>query len=229
MILVCDIETSSTDFWRGEILSMSIGLYSDDSTLIDELELKFRPVRNKFWSKEAEVIHKISWEEAQNFPFADDSWNELKAFLTLYIDKPIPFVCHALWFGKYFDRAFIECQLFLTNRTFEFRKFFSSSISTHTMAQKLKTAGKYDFGDSLSLSSLCTYFKIELNHHEAKSDREACAQLFFKLKDDYEKILEKQLREEAIREANESEEGYSHRTIPVKAPRKKSRKSSKVG
>lgn len=227
MIAVIDIETTGTDYWRSEIIALSVGLYKDSGEIVAEKDLYFRPVRMKFWSDDSEAIHGISKDLAMSFQDANKSWGEFFEFLDSNIEKPIPFVCHALWFGHYFDRAFIECQMFLTNHHWLLRKYFSRSISTHTMAQKLKTHGYYNF-EKLSLDYLSKWFKIDLDHHDAKSDRSACAKLYFYMKDKYHEIEEEELRKEAQRQTDESEKDSTRGTIPVKKGGRKPRKTASL-
>ena len=225
MIAVVDIETTGTDYWRSEIIALSVGLYQNTGELVAEKDLYFKPVRIKFWSDEAEMVHGINKEVAMNLPDANKSWGEFFEFLDSHIEKPIPFVCHALWFGHYFDRAFLECQMFLTNHHWLLRKYFSASVSTHTMAQKLKTHGYYNF-EKLSLDYLSNWFKIDLDHHDAKSDRIACAKLYFYLKDRYNEIQEEELRKETQRQTDQSKEDSTRGALPIKKSRGKPRKTA---
>lgn len=228
MIGVIDIETTGVDYWRNEILTLSLGIYSDNQDEIASIELKFRPVRMKYWKDEAEAVHKISKEEAKNFPDANESWGQFFDFIEENVSSPIPFVCHALWFGHYFDRAFLECQMFLTDNHWLLRKYFSKSISTHTMCQTLRTHQVYNF-EKLSLDVICKHFKIELNHHEAKSDRVACAKVYFKIREKYNEVYEEKCRKEAERERDETEKDGSHGAVPIENGRGKTRKPTKVG
>jgi DNA polymerase III epsilon subunit-like protein len=228
MIAVVDIETSSTDYWRGEIIALSIGLYSNDGQLVNELDLKFRPVRLRYWDKGSEAVHKITVEEAKGFPNANQSWAAFFDFLEQNLPSKVPFVCHALYFGSYFDRAFINCQMFLSDNHWLVYKYFSETISTHTMCQKLKTHGVHAF-EKLSLDYLSNYFRIKLSHHDARSDREACAKIYFKTKDQYDAIREEQRRKEAAREADQGPQDGPHRALPPKVHRGKRGKLTEVG
>lgn len=225
MIAVVDIETTGLDYWRSEVITLSIGLYSNE--LIAEKEFNFKPVRTKFWSTESEKIHGISLEQSLTFKDGNESWMEFFEFCEEYIKKPIPFVCHAKWFGHYFDRAFIECQLFLTGTHWFLRKYFSETISTMTMCQTLRSSGVYQF-EKLSLDYLADYFKFDLDHHNAKSDRQVCAKIYYRVLEEYESVYKEKLRAEAIRETNKDQEASTPRTVRSTSHRKKSRKSTKM-
>lgn len=228
MIAVIDIETTGLDYWRCEILTLSIGLYEDNSSLIAEREFCFKPERMKYWSDQAGAVHKISKEKALTFPDKNDSWEDFFILLDWYIKEPIHLVCHAKYITSYFDRAFLDCQMDLMGRLFELRKYFKSTISTHTICQDLRTARVYNF-EKLSLDYICTYFKINLDHHNAKSDREACAKIYFLTKEKHEKIIKEQCRAEAERLSSEDKENCSHRALSPEFRRKKRGKSTKLG
>ena len=175
---VFDIETTGTDFFRNEIITLSCGLYNDGLE-IDSLEMNLKPVRKHYWQPEAEKVHKISWGEAQGFRDANQCFEELIRFMNFY--GVGDFVCHALWFGNYFDRAFIEAQMSLFDINYRYRKNVRTrTISTLTLAKKLQKNGFISV-DSFGLGVLCKHFGINLDHHNAMSDRKACAELYYLL------------------------------------------------
>jgi len=228
MKVVIDIETSGLDLWRCEVIALSIGLYSDAGDLVNELDLNFKPVRLGYWSNESEAIHGISRMAALKFPDANESWGKFFDFLDQNLDERADFVCHALWLGHYFDSTFLFCQMFLSNNHWLLRKYFKSeTISTHTMAQKLKSHGIYNF-EKLNLAYLCQYFGISLDHHNARSDREACSKLYFKMKDRYDEVIKEESRKEAQREADQDQKDGSYRAIPSKKGRSKKRNATEM-
>lgn len=181
---VFDIETTGTDYFRNEILKISCGIY-DDGIEIDSLELSIKPQRKQYWQSEAERVHRISWEQAQGFHSANYCYSELIKFMHFY--GMGDFVCHALWFGNYFDRAFIEAQMSLLDLTYRYRKNLRTrTISTITLAKQLQKNGFIEV-DSFGLEELCKKFGIKLDHHDAKSDREACAQIYWLLVEEIRK------------------------------------------
>jgi DNA polymerase III epsilon subunit-like protein len=229
MIAAIDIETTGTDYWRSEIIALSVGLYGDDGQLNAEKELFFKPVRLKFWDKNSEAVHKISLDRALTFPDPNESWQEFFDFLNDNTTGKVKFLCHALYLGSYFDEAFIRCQMFLTDHHWLVYKYFSETISTHTMCQKLKTGGIYNF-EKLSLDYLCNYFSIPIKHHDARSDRQACAKLYFKIRDAYYAITDEEVsRKEASWQASQNQENSPHRAIHSKVDRRKKRQFTEMG
>lgn len=171
---VIDIETTGLDCWRNEILTLSCGVVDiKTQEQINEKEFSFRPTRRSFFNSEAEKIHGISLERALTFPESRGEWIRFIDFLKQNTNTPQIMCCHALWFGKYFDSNFISCQLDLLELNFEKRKYIGMCVSTHSMAKI-----HYGTGEPLNLKALSLKHEIELNHHDAKSDREACQKLF---------------------------------------------------
>lgn len=174
LAFVIDIETTGLDYWRNEILTLSISAVKIDGHEEMDSELfTFRPTRPSFFSEESEAIHGISLSTALNFPRQHLEWERFFKFLKAYASTPQLMVCHSKWFGKYFDSAFLDCQLFLVDKLWEKRKYIHKPVSTITMAQSLNVNS-----ESYKLNHLCHYYGIELKHHDAVSDRKACQELF---------------------------------------------------
>jgi DNA polymerase-3 subunit epsilon len=174
LAFVIDIETTGLDSWRNEILTLSISAVKiDGHEELDSELFTFRPTRPDFFSEESEAIHGISLSKALNFPRQNLEWERFFKFLKAYASTPQIMVCHAKWFGRYFDSTFLDCQLFLVDKLFEKRKYIHKPVSTITMAQSLNINSA-----SYKLNDLCHYYSIELKHHDAVSDRKACQELF---------------------------------------------------
>jgi DNA polymerase-3 subunit epsilon len=172
-----DLETSGLDAMRNEIITASLSV-CDFKTLeqIDEIDLEFRPQNIKFWSEEAEKIHGIKLQKALSFPSKKESTKELWNFLTKYKKEGTqPMVSHSLnTRGYFFDQNFLS-QHFSRNSDelyFNFRRICGISQSTINFA---KAMGGFE---NYKLSTLAKHFGIELNHHDAKSDRKACQTLY---------------------------------------------------
>ena len=175
---VVDIETTGLDTFRNEILTLSISAVRIETLEeLDSAEFSFKPEYKQFWSDEAEKIHGISWEESLAFPDKLTEWKKVLAFMMNYCSAPQIMVCHALWMGKYFDSNFIDCQLDLLGLLFEKRKYVKGTISTISMAKDCVKMGLIST-NSFKLNVLCDIYGIGLNHHDAKSDRMACQELF---------------------------------------------------
>jgi len=190
-IYFVDIETTGLDFFRNEILTMSLSVCDRELNQIDEADFCFKP-KNEAWSTEAENIHKITKDIAQLFNESDSEWFRFLSFISKYSKKRDLMVCHALWMGKYFDSAFIDAQLEIRDLLFHKRKYIEATISTISMEKSIEKHQSY------SLNNACKRYNIELDHHNAKSDREACQKLF-KL------ILDKGGRDENIYNTEQNE------------------------
>lgn len=178
-IISCDLETTGLDMNLGACwITGSFGKL-DPKTLqtIDELELKSRPFH---WDEEARKIHRISIHTAREFPPRDETLDRLIEFLPK--NRKFAFLCHASdstfnvktkqKIHAHFDLAMIKADYIFQDRYFDFYKHFDEKkiISTVTIARALGM-------ESAKLNNLCKHFNIELDHHNAKSDRLACEEL----------------------------------------------------
>lgn len=173
--MICvDLETTGTDSLRNEIISLSISA-SNRSGEIDSLELKMRP-ENDFWDKDAESVHGISRFEAGRFMPQSEGAAKLKEFLDKYPNSVI--VCHAAYvFNSYFDFNFLNQFL---NKYVDHNYLYSKTLIQTSTVTWFRWLSKNDIehNESFGLRELCKKYKIDLNHHEAKSDRSATQQLF---------------------------------------------------
>jgi len=171
---VCDLETSGLDYFRNEILSLSCSYVNGEKEL-GSIELTFRP-ESKFWDDGAEKIHGISKFAAARF---DDRKKSSKKFLDFIQSFPrAPLVCHALRMRGLFDAIFLEAHYELMDQRFELYKSFSRYDSTLMMMKELHKQGAFQL-EKFSLDYLCRHFDISLVHHDSKSDRQACQQLYW--------------------------------------------------
>lgn len=177
-IISCDLETTGLDVHGACWITGSFGKL-DPVTLetMDELELTSRPYH---WSEEARRIHRFSRHTANEFSPRRESLDKLIEWLPK--DRKFAFLCHASEsvfdieskqkINAHFDFAMIKGDFAYQERYFDFYKYFDEKkiISTVTIARSLKL-------ESAKLNNLCLQFNIELDHHNAKSDRLACEEL----------------------------------------------------
>lgn len=187
--VIIDIESSGINIVDNEILTMYAIKVNPSLEILDEREFTFKPTNWKDSYFAAIDIHGISKEECMNFK---DKKESLIEFLE-WVGEKHQFLCHSNKQnekGFYsFDTAFLHWELLLIDKYWDWQKLNTGySMSTHTLAKKLIKLGKLDIKPtkkegnkrasvSLSLNSLCDYFKIKLDHHNAKSDTHACLQL----------------------------------------------------
>ena len=172
-IISCDLETTGLDIHSACWITGSFGKICPKTfKTIDELELTSRPYH---WDEEARKIHRFSFATANEFDDRQESLNRLIEWLPK--NRRFAFLCHASEssFGihAHFDLAIIKADFLFQDRYFDFYKIFDDKkiISTVTIARALNM-------ESAKLKNLADYFKIELDHHNASSDRRACEEIF---------------------------------------------------
>lgn len=188
-----DVETNGKEFLSSIIsLSMTQWDYNTGKEL-DHVELNFRPENE--WNRESESIHGISRDRAMGFQDARKGFQGLVSWLDKHyrVDERSAIVCHALDLGGYFDWYQLLGMFLNYSDQFLFYKFFSHTESTVTFLQqavrdrKLDPIKKIDKSGKLRATYKLNYwaskFNIKLNHHDARSDEQACAKIYWKLRD----------------------------------------------
>jgi DNA polymerase III alpha subunit (gram-positive type) len=172
LFYVIDLESSGLDAYRSEILTLSISA-CNRSGVIEELELCRRPTTS-YWEEGAEKVHGISRFAASRFP--DDFDDKLESFLSRHGQGVL--VCHALRMSSYFDATILLAHFDKQNRKHDYYRYFRQNWSTITFLKYLNRTG-VELNHEFGLDALCKKYRIPLNHHDSKSDREACQKLFF--------------------------------------------------
>lgn len=184
-LFITDMETSGFSPMKNDVVELAaiIAIRHDDGGFgrIATFHERCRPYGRKSWSTGSENVHGISFDEAVHFQPARKMLIKLLHFLLPYKsdeNHPLKFICHAK--GRY-DYRFLEAAF---NKEFlgsSFQKVFDKSNyeSTHDLAVKYKDVYGWE---NLRLNTLCEYFEIELDHHRALSDTDACFELYKKLK-----------------------------------------------
>lgn len=188
MVNFTDVETTSLDTFRGDIISYSAILTDDDLNIVDKINTNGRVEDNSDWSDEAEVVHGISYNEARSFQPQMDMLNQISEFYTRYTKFPIKWVDHArLMFGHAsfdFNHTFFSYDRYLD--IFKFRKFAIRSNYESTVHLAINRGIK-----NRKLNDLCNQFGIKLEHHNAESDVMACYELYkiFKTKEELDVFI----------------------------------------
>ena len=186
-----DLETTGFDYWRNEILTWSMSAVDYSSLeVLDEIELNFKPHNLNHWGHEAEKIHKITVSQALYFEDKLPSTTKALEFIEKHSQGAQILVCHA--FDRYrngnlFDANMIRWHMEKMGMRHRYYRSIRFHESTSTYFLEAKKKGYYtpesilsmeSEEKSVSLKTLCNRYKIPLNHHDAKSDREACYQLY---------------------------------------------------
>jgi len=180
-IFFFDIETTGLDPWNREMITMSLSVCDlKEQKEIDAIEIKMRPETNN-WDLGAEKVHKIPQHVAREFPSRKEGRDQILGFMDFYKeDTPQVICCHALDMGKgLFDWNFLFAEFFKNGNHYELYKYIHNVRSTITFAQEIARLGHVKFENN-KLNTLSAHYGIELDHHDAKSDREACQELYWR-------------------------------------------------
>jgi DNA polymerase-3 subunit epsilon len=146
-----DFETAD----HGSDSACAIGIVRvSDTTIVKRKYYLIRPTRNSFFFT---PVHGITWEHVQRQPTFEMLWPKIR-----YLILGAEFIAsHSVSF----DRRVLEacCQVAMIPPP-EIRY-----VCTVKLARRV-----WDIRPT-SLSNVCTYLGLSLNHHEALSDAEACA------------------------------------------------------
>lgn len=183
-ILSVDLESTGLDPFNNSWITGSLGILDFDTLeTLDELELESRPTD---WSHEAFLIHGIRRQKAMAFPPRIKALEKLIEFVP---KEPFYFLCHAKPWHKdgsfyHFDYAFLKSDFVKYLDIHTFWRYFDDKLvmSTQTIAVDLRKRKLLKI-DSTKLDVLCRSFNIDLDHHNAKSDRVAMELLLGELRD----------------------------------------------
>jgi len=155
--IAIDYETANSDYRSACALGVSI---VEKGKVVETFESFIRPPKEfSEFDPFNVMIHGITASQIKDAPTFDYLWEKLEKFNSEY---RVPFVCH--YSG--FDIRVTESLLRHYNLAFQEIQFFD----TYTIARKL-----WPQLVNHKLNTLSENFKIELNHHNASSDAQACA------------------------------------------------------
>jgi DNA polymerase-3 subunit epsilon len=109
-------------------------------------------------------IHHITKKDVKNAPTFEEAWPNIEK---LYAENGLPIACHYAGF----DIRVTEALLYYIGNEFpEIRFYDTCTISKKVWPELL----------NFKLNTICTHLNIELDHHNAESDAQACAQIALK-------------------------------------------------
>lgn len=177
MINFVDLETTSLEYLRGDILTWSCIITSDDLSIISKKTFKGRVERNSWWSHEAEKIHGISYQKCITWQPQAEMLQDIFDFYTQW--PLMKWVDHSRrMFGHVsFDLGFAMMAFHRYLDHYMFYKFADSDNYESTWNLAAKHGIKAVDGNR-RLDSLCERYGIDLKHHDSESDVMACYELY---------------------------------------------------
>ncbi|MCR4666025.1 MAG: 3'-5' exoribonuclease [Desulfovibrio sp.] len=154
-----DFETSGTD----PSFACAVGLTRiEHGRVSGSFETLLRPPSSRVLFTE---VHGLTWSNLRSAPSFTDMWDEIARFAA----GADFFIAH----NASFDRRVLNACLCRACLPLNDLPFLCTLKGARKVLKKLP---------SRSLAALCQYFCLPLNHHNAGSDANACAEIFLRLK-----------------------------------------------
>ncbi len=172
-VSVFDTETTGFSKIDNDLISLSCEVRDFNWDLKDEITLYASPQSAKRWSRGAEKVHGFSYPEACNFQHPRKTCIELLNFFKPFKHErnhPILFVSHD---NNGFDYNFMEWLYRYQDLQYSFWKIFNQEYRLSTIKM-----GKEKGYPKNKLNVWAERLGLELNHHEAESDRKVCSAVF---------------------------------------------------
>ena len=131
-----------------------------DSRIIEEFVSFIKPVPNYFFSWFTDDIHGISKETVANAPTFPELWEKISGFIE---NAPV-IVAHS----APFDMGVLKACLKYHGIRASLPGYFCTVVESRRKLPNLKNH---------KLSTVCEYFDIPLDHHEALSDARAASKI----------------------------------------------------
>lgn len=177
-----DTETTGVKPEENSIIQIS-GLVVIDGVLKDEFDFKCRPLDNTQIESAALEVHGYTEEEIKNWPDPEEVRKNLCGVMDNYVDrfkKTDKFIIAGYNVGFDFNmlNAFFQK---LGDKYLGAYLDFKCKLDLLPFVNMLKVLGYIDIENS-KLSTVCDYFGIEIQAHDALSDIKATRNLFRKLR-----------------------------------------------
>jgi len=178
--LYIDTETTGTDPQVNDIIQIAF-IIETDNKINGKWDFKCSPLKQKNISQEALDIQGLTFQDVINRPPPSIAYKELIKVFDRYInkfDKADKFT--VIGHNVKFDISFLQ-QFFISNGNhflYSYINYFP--IDTLFLANYLKYHNILNT-DNLKLATLCDYFKISLDAHDAMNDIIATRDLLIKM------------------------------------------------
>ena len=175
--IALDVEGSGVDFNNSQVIECGAIFLDEDLNPIQEKEWKINYIPKDFpdWNKDAEAVHKISYEEAQTHgidpeEFIKEFEQEVFKFYGTNTDQSV----HIIGVNAYYDYLMLECV---------WKKYRRGDFFLSLRTMDVNSIGLFVVGIS-GLSSLMENFGIEDDkeqRHSALYDAKLHLEVFKKL------------------------------------------------
>ena len=176
--LFFDVETTGLSPEKCSIVQLS-GLIDIDGTVVEEFNMRMAPDKDAFIDEKALITIGKSEDELRNYPSPDVAYFELTRILDKYIKKFDRYdKFYPAGYNVRFDIDFLQKFFQKRQRELGEREYGSGSyqnwraIDVMQFSHYLAYMGILDLPD-YKLGTLCQYYGIELEAHDAMSDIKA--------------------------------------------------------
>jgi DNA polymerase-3 subunit epsilon len=179
-ILWCDVETTGLSDWKNGIIQLA-GIVEIDGEVMETFDFRVRPFPQDEVHSKALEVNGIKRGDLAKFPAPQVVYRKLVSLMEKYIDKFDPddkFVLAGYNVG--FDKRFIA-SFFKKNGD----NYFHSYVDYHLLdvmsaVQIWRRECKPNI-PNIKLATVCEYFDIDANFHDAMDDIEATRELYAKV------------------------------------------------
>ena len=180
--LFIDCETSGLDPVKNQVLTTALVICDENENVVSSKELKLKQIEGRIIDEKALEVNKINLAEHNEkaLPIAEFCL-EVEKFLTQYLSYNPPYSKVRVYgHNVKFDLDFLKHTF---NKTYVEYPFHYHYQDTMIIAVLFKDLGVLPIDLRINLGSLCAYFGINAEFHNALEDTVATAKLYFKMLD----------------------------------------------
>jgi DNA polymerase-3 subunit epsilon len=181
-VLYIDCETGGTNYKRNALLQIA-AIAEINGEVKGEIDLKMRPLEGKTVEDGAIETHGYTREGIEGFDDPIDCYRKFNAFLNKHGGAPDKYNRYIIvGYNADFDIRFVnQWYQDISGKPFAFWKHLQfSPVDILPILRTLRYVGILDT-ENTKLKTMCNYFGIEINAHDAMSDITATRELTLKL------------------------------------------------
>jgi DNA polymerase-3 subunit epsilon len=160
--LAIDYETANSSY--ESVCAVGVTLVEENIVKSNFYTLIKPPKEFLFFDPFNTSIHNIEKSDVKNSPSFGDIWGEIEK---LYAPKGLPIACHYAGFDIRVTEALLD---YLGNEFTPIRFYDTCTVSKKVWPELI----------NFKLNTISQHLKIELDHHNAASDAQACARIAIK-------------------------------------------------